>query len=74
MNCRLNEWQVSEHLELLRPFYRFTKEISSVLCTLSLAILNICTIERFLYKTGSKGQGVQITNENLISSLKRFFF
>ena len=48
--------------------------MSSELCTLSIVIPNVRTLERFLSKTGEKDHRTKSTKEELLSSLQKSFF
>ena len=66
-NVTSNEWQIIKNLlTILKPFFRFTVDMSSELCTLSTVIPNRCTLERFLSKTGEKDHRIKSTKEELL--------
>lgn len=71
-NIKSSECQINEDLELLRQFYRLTKEMSLQICILSTVSPNTCILEIFLSKIVRKDQGVPTIKEELVTSFKMF--
>lgn len=69
-----NEWQISQRLlDILKPFFDLTKEMSTECAILSSVIPNISTLELYLSKIGQGDQGIQSTRESLLQALRKQF-